>query len=287
MEGLSHPCGYCLREVIRRVFTFLAVSSLFIGGTGFFKTYVGYVLLEEQPRILTCLIVFLISFSVYSLDKIADLDKDVVNMPQRRGFLYRRKRLVLSCSLVAYALAFLLTLSSTPAALPIVMIPLVANALYGMKPLPMVPRLKDIPVMKNVVVASTWALITTMMPVLSAGSLGMLNIFVVGYFMFVKTFIDTVLYDMRDVEGDRLNGVRTIPVMMGKRKTTAILLAANSTLLSLLPLMHWDVKLFAAILIAYGFGYIIYFMEKIDPLVLDFLVEGEWMIATFFLTLFF
>ncbi len=282
MDATYYPYRFRLGEALNRIFIFLAVTSLFIGGTGFFKTYIGYILLGEPPGILTCAIVFLISFSVYSLDKIADLDKDVVNMPQRRSFLYGRKRLVLSSSLAAYLLAVLLTLLSTPIALPIVLIPIIANAFYSTKLLPGVPRLKDIPVMKNVVVASTWALITTLMPALSAGCPVAFNIAIVGYFMFVKTFVDTVLYDMRDVEGDKLNGVRTIPVMLGIRKTTALLLVVSGTLIFILPFMHGDIRLFAAILIAYGYAYIFYFMNNINYHVLDFLVEGEWMLATLF-----
>lgn len=276
---------FCLSEALNRIFTFLAVSSLFIGSTGFFKTYIGYILLGEPPGLFTCALVFFISFSVYSLDKIADLDKDVINMPQRRSFLYARKKVVLSASLAAYLLAVLLTLLSTPIAVPIVLIPIIANAFYGTKLLPGIPRLKDIPVMKNVVVASTWALITTLLPALSTEYLATFNIAIVGYFMFVKTFVDTVLYDMRDVEGDRLNCVRTIPVMLGIRKTTALLLAINSTLICILPFMHYDAKLLTAILITYGYAYIIYFMDEINPMVLDFLVEGEWMLATLFLVI--
>lgn len=287
MEGSYYPYKYYLVEALKKIFTFLAVSSLFIGGTGFFKTYIGYILLGAPPRILTCMIVFLISFSVYNLDKIADLDKDVVNMPLRGSFLYGRKRLVISCSLAAYALAVLLMLLSTPLALPIVLIPIIANAFYATKLLPGIPRLKDIPVMKNFVVALTWALITILMPALSTGCLGFLNIAVVGYFMFVKTFVDTVLYDMRDVEGDRMNRIRTVPVILGMRKTTAVLLAVNSTLLPLLLFMNGDVRLFTAIFIAYGYAYIVYFIDKIDPLALDFLVEGEWMLATFLILLYF
>ncbi|MGC9515614.1 UbiA family prenyltransferase [Methanocrinis sp.] len=236
---------------------------------------------------LTCAIVFLIAFSVYSLDKIADLDKDIINMPQRRSFLYGRKRLVLSSSLAAYGLAALLTLASTPTALPIVLTPIIANAFYGTKLLPGVPRLKDIPVMKNLVVASTWALITTLLPAMSAGCLEPFKIAIVGYFIFVKTFVDTALYDMRDVEGDRQNGVRTIPVILGTGRTTALLMAVNSTLLFIPAFMQGEVKLFTVILIVYGYAYILYFMKSRDPLVLDFLVEGEWMLATFLILLYF
>lgn len=286
METSNHTSRFKLGGALTEIFTFLAVSSLFIAGTGFFKTYIGYILLGDSPEFLICAIVFLISFSVYSLDKIADLDKDVINMPQRRSFIYGRKRLVLASSLAAYLLAVLLTLFRMPAALLIVLIPVIANAFYGTKLLPGIPRLKDIPVMKNVVVALTWALITTLMPALNAGHLATFNVALVGYFMFVKTFVDTVLYDMRDVEGDRLNGVRTIPAMLGRGKTTALLLIANSTLLCILPFMHGEVRLFTAILIAYGYAYILYFMKIINPLELDFLVEGEWMLATVFLSIY-
>jgi len=49
--------------------------------------------------------------------------------------------------------------------------------------------------------------------------------------------------------------------------------------------MQGDLRLFAALLIIYGYGYILYFRNEINPVFLDLLVEGEWMLATFFLIL--
>ena len=269
------------------MFTFLSVSSLFIGGTGFFKTYIGFILLGEVPELIICFIVFLISFSVYSLDKITDIDKDVINVPQRRSFIHGRRGLILSTSLAAYGLAIILTLLTTPKAVPIVMVPIIANAFYGMKLLPGVPRLKEITMMKNVVVALTWALITTMMPVIATGHPAGFDVVIVGYFMFVKTFVDTILYDVRDVEGDRLNRIGTVPVILGLRKTRALLVAVNITLICMLPFMYGDVRTLVSILIVYGLAYTLYLMKKRDPLILDFLVEGEWMLATLFFLFYF
>jgi len=272
---------------LSRMFTFLSVSSLFIGGTGFFKTYIGFILLGEVPELIICFIVFLISFSVYSLDKITDIDKDVINVPQRRSFIHGRRGLILSTSLAAYGLAIILTLLTTPKAVPIVMVPIIANAFYGMKLLPGVPRLKEITMMKNVVVALTWALITTMMPVIATGHPAGFDVVIVGYFMFVKTFVDTILYDVRDVEGDRLNRIGTVPVILGLRKTRALLVAVNITLICMLPFMYGDVITLVSILIVYGLAYTLYLMKKRDPLILDFLVEGEWMLATLFFLFYF
>ena len=272
---------------LSRMFTFLSVSSLFIGGTGFFKTYIGFILLGEVPELIICFIVFLVSFSVYSLDKITDIDKDVINVPQRRSFIHGRRGLILSTSLAAYGLAIILTLLTTPKAVPIVMVPIIANAFYGMKLLPGVPRLKEITMMKNVVVALTWALITTMMPVIATGHPAGFDVVIVGYFMFVKTFVDTILYDVRDVEGDRLNRIGTVPVILGLRKTRALLVAVNITLICMLPFMYGDVITLVSILIVYGLAYTLYLMKKRDPLILDFLVEGEWMLATLFFLFYF
>lgn len=270
-------------DFIMKVFAFLSVSSLFIGGTGFFKTYIGYILLGMHPNILVCFAVFLISFSVYTLDKIADLDKDITNMPERMRFLKGRKNLVLTCAIAAFLFSMILTFLDKPLSLLIILVPVGANAIYGTRLIPGLPRLKDIPVMKNVVVAVSWALVTILIPALHLANPESWIVFMIVYFMFIKTFIDTVLYDVRDVKGDRENGVRTIPVLIGPEKTVIVLLALNSTLLFGLIFVDAALKLLMMALIIYGYAYVLYFKEKRNPLALDFCVEGEWMLATAFL----
>ena len=80
---------------IRELLSFLSVSSLFIGGTGFFKTYIAYLLLAMKPNLFNCLAVFLVSFSVYTLDKIADMDKDVASMPTRARTMTSSRRVLM------------------------------------------------------------------------------------------------------------------------------------------------------------------------------------------------
>lgn len=271
-------------ELIKKIFAFLSVSSLFIGGTGFFKTFIGYVLLGLHPSFQVCFAVFLVSFSVYTLDKIADLDKDTTNMPERLRFLKGRKNLAFAYSIAAYLLSMLLAFFDRPLASLIILIPMAANAVYGTKLIPGLPRLKDIPVMKNVVVATSWALVTVLFPAMHLSDPAWWIVIMSVYFMLVKTFIDTVLYDIRDVKGDRENGVRTIPVLIGPKKTVGVLLALNSTLLLGLPFVEGTVRLLVLTLVAYGYAYILYFKERRNPLALDFCVEGEWLLATIFLT---
>lgn len=268
------------RTALRDIFSFLTVSSLWIAGLGFFKIYMAYIFLDVPPSYSVCFTVFLIAFSVYSLDKIVDMEDDITNMPQRQTFLSKRRKLVLYCAIFAYLTAIMLTLLDKPLSIPLIFIPLIANAFYGTKLLPGVPRLKDIPVMKNVVVATTWAMIITLLPAIHMGLLMPKEIALVFYFMIVKTFIDTVLYDIRDVLGDRENGVRTMPVLLGKWRTVITLLIINSTLLPWLVFAGSTVRPLALLLTIYGYMYILYFREKKNPYALDLVVEGEWMLAS-------
>ncbi|MCX8206453.1 MAG: UbiA family prenyltransferase [Methanothrix sp.] len=256
---------------------FLAVTSLFIGGTGFFKTYMASILLGIEPSMSICLAVFLISFSVYTLDKLVDLDRDVSNMPARKQFLYSRRRIFLILALSAYLAATFIMAYVRPAALPLVFVPVVANAFYGTRLLPWLPRLKDIPVMKNIVVGSAWAVVTVLIPVIHSGHTT--SCMPVLYFIFIKTFIDTVLYDIRDVAGDRISGVRTMPVILGETPTVLLLLLLNTTILPVSLLLPGYGREIALALTFYGYAYIAYLRRRRNPAVLDMLVEGEWMMA--------
>jgi len=270
--------GYKIAE---HVLSFLSVSSLFIGFVGFFRTYIAGILMGVESSIYACFIMFLITFSIYSLDSIVDIDKDITNMPERKKFLSERKKLFLLCSLAAYFLAGLILLQTKPVALPVIFLPFAANAFYATK-LPILNfRLKDIPFVKNFVVAVSWGLTCTLLPVAyMVNPPEMKTLGTVFYFMLVMTFIAAVLYDVRDVRGDREMGVRTIPVILGARKTTWILLALNSTLLPLLVLVNSEIQLLMAGLILYGYVYIHYFRVRRHPIILDLFVDGKCIFAT-------
>jgi 4-hydroxybenzoate polyprenyltransferase len=195
--------------------------------------------------------------------------------------------LAIAYASLAYLFSIIIVFIKQPNASILMLIPIAVNAVYGTRLIPGFPRLKDIPVMKNFIVAFSWALVTIMvpaafLPLSQYGPLSTLTL-AVFYFMFMKTFIDTVLYDIRDETGDRINNVRTIPVLIGSKKTTEVLLILNTTLLLVLPWFEGLSKLLVLVLTIYGYAYILYFCKRRDPLALDLCVEGECMLASLFL----
>jgi 4-hydroxybenzoate polyprenyltransferase len=276
----KNSLGFYWSELVNslgKLMSFLTVSSIFIGSVGFFKATIIYIMLGMQPDFRICTAVFLLVYSIYSLDKLTDSREDVVNMPERAGFIRRHRKIIFATSIASYLLSALLVLLVKPWALPIMLMPIAANAAYGSRISPHIPRLKDIPVMKNLLVAFIWASLIT---VLAAwGETDLLGVAFVSYFLLAKSFINTVLYDVRDIEGDRENGVRTIPVLVGPKWTTILLLALNSTLLLCLLLSHMSGQALAALLAIYGYSYILAFNKGGDKNALDLFVDGEWMIA--------
>ncbi len=143
-------------------------------------------------------------------------------------------------------------------------------------------RLKDITGIKNIVVALPWAVIGTFLP-LAISFRDFSVILLIFYFFFTKLFINTILFDVRDIEGDRISDVRTIPVVFGRQKTKNLLLILNSTLILWLAFSYrlglFHQYLFVLIFaIAYGYWYILHFCKegiKIGKS-LDLLVDGEF-----------
>ena len=103
-------------------------------------------------------------------------------------------------------------------------------------------------------------------------------VIVVAYFMLIKDFINSTLCDLKDVKGDMQSGVRTIPVVLGPKKTKRMLLAMSSMLLPLLFLVKSKILIIMALLIISEYLLIISFNECSHPTILEFFVDGEWLL---------
>jgi len=108
-------------------------------------------------------------------------------------------------------------------------------------------------------------------------------------FFFIKIFVNTVLFDLRDIEGDVTSGIITIPAYLGSNKTKNLLLLVNSTLVLWLAysytqgfFQHYLAVLVFAIL--YAYYYILHFCrsEKRIGKSMDFVVDGEWLLIVTF-----
>ena len=231
---------------------------------------------EVTPKIGMMVASFFVTLSIYTLNKVTDREEDKINAPERSKIA--NSPITLPVAIFAYAAALIIGGIEKLVFILILLIPLLSGIFYSIKIFSI--RLKDIFLMKNLIIATSCTAVA-IAPFFYSNDI--LVLFLVSYFFFVKIFINTIIFDLRDVEGDRKANVRTIPVVVGVKNTRKILLLLNSTLILWLIMIMYVEKIlfmlpvfFASII--YGYFYIIKFSEKkfYNRIIYDLTTDGEW-----------
>jgi 4-hydroxybenzoate polyprenyltransferase len=172
---------------------------------------------------------------VYNLDRLYPDPADSLNTPLR--FRYRdrlrRKRLVLILFGAAILIAWPL-FTGQSLLLPWLLIAAAGFQFYS-RPFPHAKiRLKDLPGVKSIFVPAFIATILVIWPILEAGKRFSWFDVIVFAWCFLVLGINGLIFDLRDIAGDRLHGTPSIPALLGGRLTILILtaLGASTVLLS-------------------------------------------------------
>jgi 4-hydroxybenzoate polyprenyltransferase len=259
-------------------------SSIFLSISGVLMLYLSFTILEVTLKPILLGAMFFVIYSVYSLNRVTDQDEDAVNMPERSALVKGNEKLLLILAVVAYIVALFLGWLESPFAALILVVPIVVGIAYSKDVFSIIgiPRLKDILFVKSFVVALSWAACGALLPALYLENLT--KLWFVFPFFFIKMFINTVLFDVRDVKGDTLNGVNTVPVVIGVSRTRRLLLTVQSVLALWTVLFSNLFNDYYPVLIAsmiYGYLYILYFCTEnnCNKTLLDILVDGEWIVT--------
>jgi 4-hydroxybenzoate polyprenyltransferase len=91
-------------------------------------------------------------------------------------------------------------------------------------------RLKDLPCLKSVVVPAVIAVILVLWPAFESRKLGEQGVWLVFVWIFLILTINALVFDYRDIIGDKLAGTRTIAVLLGPGGTRRLLVILAGTL---------------------------------------------------------
>ncbi|MCZ3366118.1 UbiA family prenyltransferase [Methanobacterium veterum] len=266
----------------KRFISFLILNSLFISLVCFSLTYFSFLMFDLEPNLKLLFAMFFTMFGVYNLNKLTDKEEDSVNLPERANYILGNEKAIIIITILSYFTALLLGIFVNILDLIVILFPLFAGIIYSVKLLPKIPRLKDITGMKNIIAALSWTVGIVFLPVISSYK-GFIITILISSFIFINLLVNAIIFDIRDIKGDRKNNIKTIPVVIGRQKTEKMLLIIHSILIPWLVLsIYWGfftrylpVLIFCII---YGYWYIYYFCnaEKIPKFATDILVDGEW-----------
>ena len=286
-----HRNGYDIKqrfhELTGEFVNLVKYSSLILAMTGGAGVYASCVIQGIPCTPALIVIMVLVSFSVYNLNRKTDEKEDEINHKERFGFTKRFEKPLLYAAIISYIVALLICAAVGPPAILVGLIPLASGILYSVPLLPRTwkyHRLKEVPLLKNIIVAGAWACTLALLPALMYGISSAPVMFVAGLFFFTYVVMASVLPDIRDIEGDARVGVHTIPVLLGERRTRVVLVGI--TLAAVCLVFIPGIRLLSlpvlALLLA-GFVYVLLCIGSMDTFldknfVCDILADGGFIV---------
>ena len=265
--------------MITKALKFLTSSSIFLAFNGALVVVFADLLYGDQIPVELLLAAFLATFSVYGLNKVTDRREDEINKPENksRGTMY-----YLVPSIVAMLVSLAIGVTVGALALLILALPLVIGFAYSFPITKSMPRLKEIVGVKSIVVALSWAITGAFLPI-TLQSTAINKIILVFIYIFAQIFVNTVIFDVLDMKGDFVSGVKTIPLAFGRKKTGKLLSVINGSLIIWIVyclISGVFVSFIPAIAFGVLYGYAIiwcFFRENCQRFFAELIVDGEWL----------
>ncbi len=229
--------------VARRLFKLqrlLLLTNLYLAiGAGFLSYCASQLRFADvsPPHILIAL---LYVFSMHTLNRLTGIEEDHYNDPYRAVF-YEENMIGLAALAIAAGGAGLLV-ALILGLFPFLM--LLIMSLLGLSyNLYLVPerfskikirRIKDIPGSKTILISAAWGIVVAAFPAAATGPLnlsaGLTVVWCIGL-----VFVRSAFFDIIDMQGDRIAGKETIPILLGAERALRFLKIILMALLVLLP----------------------------------------------------
>ncbi len=179
------------------------------------------------------IISYLIPLIIYSYDYMSDLDKDIESNSDRYEHLHKKKKYypIIMIFYIILLITLLIVFSNYKLVLFIILITfggfLYATVFKGLT--------KKIPIFKNIYTVLTWSLGGTLFVPLQFSLTISLPFIIIFLFINMKGMINAIFFDLKDSLIDSKEGLKTLPVILGKKRAVRLLHLLN--LVSFIPLI--------------------------------------------------
>jgi len=240
LEDLSYKKAQGLRKHFYAIERSLLLTNIYVSIGAGCLCYANIRLLGETsgyfPYVAMSMLYVL---SMHTLNNLIGRKGDYYNDPDRASF-YKKYQTLLSFLAVSAGGAGLLTAYSAGLTSFLVLLTMSIMGLsYNLRIIPerlskgRYRSIRDIPGSKTALISLAWGVVTSVLPSLSLHfKAGIPVVFVLAVCMI---FVRTAFFDILDMQGDRIVGKETIPIILGEKKTMSllkyILLSSSAVLL--------------------------------------------------------
>jgi 4-hydroxy-3-methylbut-2-enyl diphosphate reductase len=167
--------------------------------------------------------------SMHVMNNLFTTTSDKYNHPQRAVFYLENKKYLWMLALVPGAMGLYLSAMNGWLSFVLLLIMSLLGLSYNLKIIPSfitpegrVSRIKDLPGSKTILIILAWGTVTCLLPAVACGC----NLFSVAIvFLFAEGLVmaRTVYFDILAMQGDRITGRETLPILLGERQSFKII----------------------------------------------------------------
>ena len=220
-----------LYRFLENVGEFMVESTLYLSLGAVSMCYVSLIFLCDSPSSTILLIAFFYVFGVHVFNRYNERLKDEFSDPARtRFFRDYGKALIISATIASFACLYLSYVLGVKDFI-LLMFSYLMGVLYRLRIVPerlhnftRYKRFKDLPGSKDIFVSLAWAWVIVVIPMLAQEIYFSYKSISILLFVILTVFIRSVVFDIVSIEGDRIIGRETIPILLGPKRTQTMLL---------------------------------------------------------------
>ena len=167
--------------------------------------------------------------SMHILNHLTDTRADRFNDPDRAEFYDRHKTLLAISAMLSGGAGLIIAYNIGRFPFLALLIMSLLGLSYNLRIIPQwlagikYRKLRDIPGSKTLLIAMAWGMVTAVLPPLSKfGAINWVNA-LVALWAVGMVFVRTAFFDILDMQGDRLVGKETIPILLGEKRSMRLL----------------------------------------------------------------
>ncbi len=222
---------------LRGLLGFGVHSYLYIGTGSAATTYAALRLLDIEPRLDYLLLTLMYVVSMHIVNCFTDRAAAKLNDPQRMRLLGSWPRAFLVTAILLGGANLVLASMYGRYAFLFMLFSLVAGIGYNLQWIPTwlsrrigAKAVREIPGSKDFFLALAWATVAVILPCLIEREVPAFPEVCVFLFLFLMVFIRSLVFSISDVEGDRIVGKETFPLVMGLRATQRLVVISLAIL---------------------------------------------------------
>jgi len=207
---------------------FLLKTNIMAAAGAGFLTYACSMLQGIARDFHHALIATLYVLSMQILNNLFTIKSDKYNHPKRAVFYRKNKFYLWALAFFSGSAGLYLSFRTSTLSFFVLLVMSLMGLSYNLKIFSLkskkgnIARIKDIPGSKTILITIAWGTVTCLLPAMTNQS-DLISVIMVCLFAMGLVFARTSFFDMLAIQGDRITGKETLPILLGEKKSFEII----------------------------------------------------------------